>query len=258
MKALKKMVAVVSALTLTLGMCVNVFAKSPWGEYIGFDGKPGHTWYEASEGKVTENTTTGWTVKLDAIGWGGVWGCQMFLDSKQGYGNISVKKGQEYTLKCKLSSSKLDKWIVIKVATGDNTAYAKWVHLKKGKTTTLDETFTAKCDASSVYFGLGGEFGDRDDEKKTGLYDWAEGGQKSISDGKGDVAGKGTTIKCSGFSFGEKAATTSTGTTTQTSTTNTNTKQTVATGDFTPIACGAAAILAASVIVVFARKREND
>ena len=69
MKALKRMVAVVSALTLTLGMCVSVFAKAPWGDYIGFDGKPGHTWYEASEGKVTQNTATGWTVKLDTIGW---------------------------------------------------------------------------------------------------------------------------------------------------------------------------------------------
>ena len=43
MKALKRMVAVISALTLTLGMCVSVFAKAPWGDYIGFDGKPGHT-----------------------------------------------------------------------------------------------------------------------------------------------------------------------------------------------------------------------
>lgn len=262
MKALKRMVAVVSALTLTLGMCVSVFAKAPWGDYIGFDGKPGHTWYEASEGKVTQNTATGWTVKLDTIGWGGVWGCQMFQDSKQGYGNVSIKKGQEYTLKCNLSSSKLDKWIVIKIATKDDIAFAKWVHLKKGQTTTVNETFTAKCDATSVYFGLGGEFGDRDDEKRSGLYDWAEGGQKSISDGKGDVAGKGTTLKMSGYSLEAKAAAqTNTNTNTNTNTqqtTDTNAKQTVATGDFTPIACGAAAILAASVIVVFARKREND
>ena len=186
----------------------------------------------------------------------------MFQDSKQGYGNVSIKKGQEYTVKCNLSSSKLDKWIVIKIATKDNIAFAKWVHLKKGQTTTVNETFTAKCDATSVYFGLGGEFGDRDDEKKSGLYDWAEGGQKSISDGKGDVAGKGTTLKMSGYSLEAKAAAqTNTNTNTNTNTqqaTGTNAKQTAATGDFTPIACGAAAILAASVIVVFARKREND
>ena len=66
----------------------------------------------------------------------------------------------------------------------------------------------------------------------------------------------------SGYSLEAKAAAqTNTNTNTNTNTqqaTDTNAKQTVATGDFTPIACGAAAILAASVIVVFARKREND
>lgn len=50
---------------------------------------------------------------------------------------------------------------------------------------------------------------------------------------------------------------TNTNTTGSTGTTNNNTTSTtVATGDFSPMACGAAAILAGVALVVFARKRE--
>ena len=52
-------------------------------------------------------------------------------------------------------------------------------------------------------------------------------------------------------------ANTNTNTTGSTGTTNNNTTSTtVATGDFSPMACGAAAILAGVALVVFARKRE--
>ena len=258
MKTLKKFAAVVASLALTVGMCVNVFAGSTWGDYIGFDGKPGHTWYEAADGKFTQNSDTSWTCKMKTIGWGGVWGCQVFQDSSKGNGSVDIKKGQEYQLKCTLKSSDMDKWIVIKVATKENIAFAKWVQLKKGQSTTIDETFTAKCDANSIYFGLGGDFGDRADEKD--LYTYAEGGQKSISDGDGDAAGKGTTITCTGYSLASTASTaasSSTGSNSNSGSVSTQTT-TVKTGDFTPVACGAAAILAAAAIVVFSRKREKD
>ena len=149
----------------------------------------------------------------------------------------------------------MDKWVVIKIATDENIAFAKWVQLKKGQSTTIDETFTAKCDATSIYFGLGGDFGDRADEKD--LYTYAEGGQKSISDGDGEAAAKGTTITCTGYSLASTAAgkNAKTGTSSGSASTQTTT---VKTGDFTPVACGAAAILAAAAIVVFSRKREND
>ncbi len=257
MKTLKKFAAVVASLALTVGMCVNVFAGSTWGDYIGFDGKPGHTWYEAADGKFTQNSDTSWTCKMKTIGWGGVWGCQVFQDSSKGNGSVDIKKGQEYQLKCTLKSSDMDKWIVIKVATKENIAFAKWVQLKKGQSTTIDETFTAKCDANSIYFGLGGDFGDRTDEKD--LYTYAEGGQKSISDGDGEAAGKGTTITCTGYSLASTAASSSTGSSSNSNSGSVSTQTTtVKTGDFTPVACGAAAILAAAAIVVFSRKREND
>jgi hypothetical protein len=254
MKALKRFSAVVAALALTVGMCANVMAKPTWGHYIGFD--EGNTWYEASEGSFKLNSDTSWTATMNTLGWGGVWGYQVYQDSSQGNGSVEVKKGQEYTLKCTLKSSKLDKWVVIKIATKENIAFAKWVQLKKGQSTTINETFTAKCDANSIYFGLGGDFGDREDEKD--LYTWAEGGQKSIDDGDPT---KSTVITCTDYSLAAPVSeTAATGGSTNSVSTGTATTTTtaVATGDFAPIACGAAAIVAAAVIVVFARKREND
>ena len=76
----------------TVGMCVSVFAGSTWGDYIGFDGKPGHTWYEAADGKFTQNSDTSWTCKMKKIGWGGVWGCQVFQDTKKGNGKVDIKE----------------------------------------------------------------------------------------------------------------------------------------------------------------------
>lgn len=92
MKALKRFTAVVASLALTVGMCVSVFAGSTWGDYIGFDGKPGHTWYEAADGKFTQNSDTSWTCKMKTIGWGGVWGCQVFQDAKRATARLTLRK----------------------------------------------------------------------------------------------------------------------------------------------------------------------
>lgn len=247
MKVLKRIAAVAATVALTVGMSANCFAAGTWGHYIGFS--EGNVWYEASEGSFKEDSATGWTATLDTIGWGGVWGYQVFQDGDK---KVSIKKGEQYNLKCTLKSTKLDKWVVIKVATKENIAFAKWVKLPKGQAVTVDETFTAKCDANSIYFGLGGDFGDREDEKD--LYTWAEGGSKSISDGDGDSAGKATVVTCTDYSLtapstGEEQQET------QADVPATNTS-TVATGDFEPLACAAAAIIAGAVIVVFARRRE--
>lgn len=103
------------------------------------------------------------------------------------------------------------------------------------------------------------------DKDATKRYSYASGGAASLNDG--DYIS--TTVKCTGFSFEAKSAAstgtnstdtntnTNTNTTGSTGTTNNNTTSTtVATGDFSPMACGAAAILAGVALVVFARKRE--
>lgn len=256
MKTLKRIAAVVTTVALTVGMCANCFAADTWGHYFGMNEEDGTVWYEGAEGKVASQTEDSWTAELATIGWGGVWGAQM-------YKKVDIKKGTEYQLKCTLKSTNCDKWVFIKVSKGETFAYGKWVRLKKGQETTIDETFTAAANADQITFGFGGEFGDRDGTDGTAHYAYADGGQDAIKAETDGDATYATNVSCSGFYLGTPAAagegeTTAAGTTSTGTTTTTSTNSTVATGDFTPIACGAAAVIAAAVIVVFARKRESE
>ena len=122
MKSLKKIAAVVATLALTVGMTANCFAAS-WQSYFGVN----EAWFEGAEGKLSSQSATGWTADMKTIGWGGCWGAQV----KQ---PVKVKKGEEYTIKYTLSSSKCDKWVFVKIADKkENFAYGKWVKIKKGK-----------------------------------------------------------------------------------------------------------------------------
>ena len=170
---MKKLGVIALSLALVISMNTSVFAKASWHDYIGFDGKPGHTWYEAADGKVVGIAKNKWTAKLKTIGWGGV----------------NITKGRKYRIKFKMKSTDINKWVVIKIAKKDKIAYVKWIHLKKGKYTKINETFVAKKNASQIYLGIGGEFGDRDDEKD--IYDYLK---KRPSDGKSNVAEKSTKI----------------------------------------------------------------
>ncbi|WP_299053337.1 hypothetical protein [uncultured Eubacterium sp.] len=189
MKFMKKTAVITLAIVLVINMNTSVFAKASWHDYIGFDGKPGHTWYEAADGKVVGIAKNKWTAKLKTIGWGGVWGAQI-------YRNVNIKKGQKCRIKFKIRSTKINKWIVVKICNKNKIAYVKWIHLKKGKYTKVNETFIAKKNATQIYFGLGGEFGDRDDEKD--IYAYLN---KRPSDGKGDAAGASTKILLRNYSL---------------------------------------------------------
>lgn len=256
MRVFKKISAAVLALTLTVGMCVSTFAATAgWTDYLGFDGKPGHTWFEAADGTVKNVTETGWTAELKQVGWGGIWGAQMSR-------KVDIQKGKKYHYTATFKSSGCDKWVFIKIATKESFAFGKWVWLTKGQSVTVDETFTAENNADSMTIGFGGEFGDREATDGKAHYAYA-GGAKKIA-AKKDAGGDSgphddvfTVITCSNYSLTEDGATAETAAQSGSGTASTTTT-TVATGDFTPIACGAAAILAAAVIVVFARKREND
>ena len=267
MKTLKKISAAVVALALTVGMSVSTFAATAgWTDYLGFDGKKGHTWFEAADGKVTGITESGWSADLTQIGWGGIWGAQMSR-------KVDIVKGKKYHIKCTLKSSKVNKWVFIKIATKENYAYGKWVWLTKGQATTIDEDFTAENNANNITFGFGGEYGDRESVDGNKHYAYAGGASKIAA--KKDADGESgphdktlTVITCSDYSLTESGVTPTndpTGGTQQASSGTvggtggtTPSTTTVATGDFTPIACGAAAIVAAAAVVIFARKREND
>ena len=189
MKFMKRTAVITLAIVLVINMNTSVFAKASWHDYIGFDGKPGHTWYEAADGKVVGIAKNKWTAKLKTIGWGGVWGAQI-------YRNVNIKKGQKCRIKFKIKSTKINKWIVVKICNKNKIAYVKWIYLKKGKYTKVNETFIAKKNATQIYFGLGGEFGDRDDEKD--IYAYLN---KRPSDGKGDAAGASTKILLRNYSL---------------------------------------------------------
>ena len=259
MKLVKKFAAAVAAMALTVAMTTSCFAAS-WGSYFGQN----EGWYEGAYGELKSSTDTSWTANMDAIGWGGCWGGQVFQQ------NLKIKKGDEYQLKFNMTSSKCDKWVFIKIATGDDIAYGDWIQLKAGKTTKYDVTFKAKVDADSIYFGIGGDFGDRaegTDQAKGASYQYSK-----TNDGDATYA---TELKCTGYSLAAtKAASTDTASndnasadstdttsastdTASTSVTDSTDTSAVATGDFAPIACAGVAIAAASVVVIFSKKRKE-
>ena len=262
MKLMKKIVAVVAALTLTMGMMSTVMAAS-WSTYFGLN----KGWYEGTKGKMASNSSTGWSAKIQSIGWGGCWGGQVYQKG------VSIKKGTTYNIKFTIKSSKLDKWVYLKIGDtkGKQMNLGKWIDCRKGKTVTVNETFTAKYNGNSVYFGIGGDFHDRQsvktDEDAKVRYKYAPNSKLDGRLGSDAAADHPTVITVSGYSFGAASSGGSggtvnngSGTVNSNGTVNTVTTSdgTVATGDFTPIACGATAILAAAAIVVFAKRRQED
>ena len=263
MKLMKKLVAVVAVLTLTVGLASTAMAAT-WKTYFGLN----KGWYEGTKGSLTSNSATGWSAKIQSIGWGGCWGGQV-------YQKLSIKKGKKYTVKFTIKSSKLDKYVYLKFGdeAGKKMNLGKWLDCKKGASVSVNETFTAKYDGDSVYFGIGGDFGDRKgvktDKDANVRYKYAPNKKLDGRLGSDAAADHPTVITVSGFSFGEASTGGSTNTSNNTVNSNVNTNNgtvntvtttdtTVATGDFTPFACGATAILAAAAIVVFAKRRQED
>ncbi len=278
MKLMKKLVAVVAALTLTVGMFSTVMAAS-WTTWI-------NKTYESAVGKVSTNSS-GFTAKLKSIGWMGCWGGQAHWNQK-------TEKGKQYTLKFNIKSSKMDKYVWVKIGndSGSVLSVGKWIDCKKGQTISFNETFTAKGTFKMVSFGFGGDYGDRagvstDGDAKArykyapskkldgrlgpdssadhptvitvsglSLTEASSGGSSSGgSSNSGNVSGNNGNVNsgaANGSASGGTAGSAGTANTVSTSDT------TVSTGDFTPIACGATAVLAAVAIVVFTKRRQED
>lgn len=162
MRLTKKIASAVLALTLVVAMSAQCFGAT-WGSYFGYN----EAWYEGAEGELSSEDESGWTATMTMIGYGGCWGGQIFQDPEQGTGSISVVKGQTYKLSFDMISSNCDKWVYVKISSVDETtgdellAFGDWVQLKRGETYQYEKTFTAAANASSIYFGIGGEFGDR-------------------------------------------------------------------------------------------------
>mgnify|MGYP001099562032 CR=1 FL=1 len=137
---------------------------------------------------------------------------------------------------------------------------------------TIKEAGGRPCPPLFVGIGIGGDFGDRaegTDQAKGAIYQYSK---TKPNDGDATYA---TELKCTGYSLAAtKAASTDTASndnasadstdttsastdTASTSVTDSTDTSAVATGDFAPIACAGVAIAAASVVVIFSKKRKE-
>ncbi|MFQ9516709.1 MAG: fibronectin type III domain-containing protein [Eubacterium sp.] len=185
-------------ISLLLSNGVKVNASTIWEHYFGIDEKCNSVWYEGAECDGEPKTSDdGWTAKLKSIGWGGIWGAQISTKDIP-----YIVMGQKYQLKCKLMSTNCDKWVFIKISTGNLYAYGKWIRLIRNQLTTIDETFIAATNANQITFGFGGEFGDRESTDGIVHYSFAYGGQAVIALNSDRDAKYATTVSCSDFYLG--------------------------------------------------------
>lgn len=161
----KKIAASVMALTLVFAMTTSCFAAT-WGSYFGASAP--EPWTEGAAGKLTVDKAAGFTAAMDSVGWGGVWGAQVYLDAtkKDNAGGVNVKKGQTYTLSFTAKATNITKYVYVKIATGETLAYGTWVKLEPNKTKKVNLKFKAAANANSIYFAFGGDYGDRADIDK--------------------------------------------------------------------------------------------
>ncbi len=146
----KKIASVVLALTLVIGLATSASAAT-WDSYFGVNAG----WYEGAEGTLTGVSAKGFTARMTSVGWGGVWGGQ----AKQA---IKLTKGTAYNISFNVKSTKVNKYIYVKMATNENLAKGFWVKIGKGQTVKVNETFKAANNANQITFGVGGEAGDRE------------------------------------------------------------------------------------------------
>lgn len=133
--------------------------NNTWSSWFG--GNEG--WYEGAQGKLSAQTSTSWTAQMDSIGYGGCWGAQVYSN------NYRLNKGQAYTISFDIKSESCDKWIQLAIGTSENRAYTDWIKLYKGEVYNYRKNFIAQNDAEIMYFGIGGEFGNRIEEDYSSL-----------------------------------------------------------------------------------------
>lgn len=154
MSVLKRLIVFLLVVSLAIIPTFSRFvsADTNWDSYFGRN----QGWFEGALGELTTNTEKAFTASIADVGWGGVWGAQ----AKK---NINIIKGQKYNISFNARSTKVDKYIYIKISNGENLAKGFWVKLPVGQTVIVNEDFVANEDANQLTFGLGGEPGDRDE-----------------------------------------------------------------------------------------------
>ena len=187
---------IIISVILSLLFATNVSAAN-WHTYYGLN----KGWYEGTKAYTIDKFSDEWSVKVQSIGWGGCWGGHL-------YKKTNVIKGKKYRISFTIKSTKMSKWVFVKIANSKYSkkyAWARWIDCKKGKTIKIKKTFTAKYSSDRIYFGIGGDFADRQgvksDKDAKKRYKYAPNRRL---DGRLDadyVADHPTTIKCKKFSL---------------------------------------------------------
>lgn len=149
MRFTKKIAAAVMALALVFAVGTTCMAGN-WDSYFGAD----QDWFEGASGKLTVDQPNAFTASLSAIGWGGVWGGQVKK-------TVSIKKGSENIISFTAQSTRVNKYIYVKISAGEELATSFWVYLPKGTNVKVSKKFKATNAATHLTFGIGGDFGDR-------------------------------------------------------------------------------------------------
>lgn len=158
MKNIKKLlfcIIIISLLVIPKSQMKNVNAAGTagWTGYFGQSEDP--ELYDFAKGSLENVTASGFTAKIESPGWIGCWG-------GQAYKNININKDYTYNISFDIQSSKVLKFVYVKIADGENVADSFWVKCPAwNETVKINRFFTAKNNARVITFGLGGDAGDR-------------------------------------------------------------------------------------------------
>lgn len=147
----KKIAAAVLALTMVLAVGTTCCAAT-WTGYFGAT----EGWYEGVDGALASESATGFTANVNMFGWGGVWGGQIKKP-------LALKKGTSYNITFNMKSTKVNKYVYVKMSTDENLATSFWVFLPAGQNVKVTKTFKALNNANQLTFGIGGDLGNRED-----------------------------------------------------------------------------------------------
>ena len=184
---MKKIICLICVIVLTLTSTSLISAATWSSSFVSY-----------ASGNLTVNTPKKWSASIKSIGWDGCWCGQV-------YQGRDITKGKKYRIKFNINSSKLDKYVYLKIGNGTGTKMnlGMWLDCKKGKIVNVDKTFTAKYNGSSIQFGLGGDTGSSSGGDAKVRYYYAPNRQL---DGRLDsifFSGHPTVISCENFSFSE-------------------------------------------------------
>lgn len=146
---------------------------SGWHSWFGNN----ECWIEGAEGTLVNADNNSWTADLYSLGWGGIWGAQVYRNT-----DINIEKGKKYTLQCNLKSEDCDKWVFIGLEQEETYAYGKWVKLQKGVEAYVNESFVAKNNADCIRICMGGEVKGGASNFSREIYDYLVGGVEALDD----------------------------------------------------------------------------